>query len=80
MESRINVDMYYMQSLEERLIEYLAKCLDVDWRKSMDIYYKSRLCRQIENKEYGIENMDFKYLAEDLIENERDLIDRELAG
>lgn len=79
MESRLNVDMYYVQSLEERLIEYLAKCLEIAWRKSMDIYYKSRLCLQIENREYGIENMDFKYLAEDLIENERDLIDRELA-
>lgn len=69
-----------MQSFEKRLIEHLAKCLNIGWRKSMDIYYKSRLCRQIENRECGIENMDFKYLAEDLIENERELIDRELAG
>lgn len=80
MEIELDVESYYLQSLEERLITYLAKSLDIDLRKSMDIYYKSRLCYQIENKEYGIENMDFKYLAEDLIENEHELIERELAG
>ena len=34
------------------------------------IYYSSKLAEQISNDSYGIENMDAKYLAEDLIENE----------
>lgn len=37
------------------------------------IYYSSKLAEQISNDSYGIENMDAKYLAEDLIENEPEL-------
>ena len=40
----------------------------------MDIYYSSRLAEQIAGDRYGIENMDAKYLAEDLIENELELL------
>ena len=42
-------------------------------RKVFDIYYSSKLAEQIANESYGIENMDAKYLAEDLIENEAEL-------
>ena len=45
----------------------------IDLRKALDIYYSSRLSEQILNDSYGIENMDAKYLAEDLIENEPEL-------
>ena len=41
----------------------------------MDIYYNSRLAKQIEQGAYGIENMDYKYLAQDLIENEPELFE-----
>ena len=36
----------------------------------MDKYYFSKLAKQIESSENGIENLDYKNLAEDLIENE----------
>lgn len=36
-------------------------------------YYSSKLADQIAKGSYGIENMDAKYLAEDLIENEPEL-------
>ena len=39
----------------------------------MDAYYRSRLADQISKGLYGIENMDYKYLAEDLFENEPEL-------
>jgi hypothetical protein len=39
------------------------------------IYYSSKLAEQISNDSYGIENMDAKYLAEDLIENEPELFE-----
>ena len=39
------------------------------------IYYSSKLVEQISNDSYGIENMDAKYLAEDLIENEPELFE-----
>lgn len=35
--------------------------------------YSSKLVGQIANGSYGIENMDARYLAEDLIENEAEL-------
>ena len=39
----------------------------------MDIYYRSLLCKQIHNIENGIQYLDYKYLTEDLIENEKEL-------
>ena len=39
------------------------------------IYYSSKLAEQISNDSYGIENMDAKYLAEALIENEPELFE-----
>ena len=42
-------------------------------RKAFDIYYSSRLAVQIAEGSWGIENLDAKYLAEDLIENEPEL-------
>lgn len=59
--------------MEESIIEYLSEEKDLELRKAMDIYYHSRLARQIEQGTYGMENMDYKYLVEDLIENECEL-------
>lgn len=59
--------------MEESIIEYLSKEKNIELRLAMHIYYQSKLARQIEQGAYGIENMDYKYLAEDLIENEPEL-------
>ena len=63
----------YRQNLEESIIACLAKMKALDLRKAMDIYYKSRLAKQINAGKYGIDNMDARYLAEDLLENEPEL-------
>lgn len=63
----------YKQNLENDIILYVAKQKKIEIRKAFDIYYSSRLAEQIANGEFGIENMDAKYLAEDLIENEPEL-------
>ena len=65
-----NLDMIYKQNLETDIIEYLAKTLSIDLRDAMEKYYSSKLARQIESGENGIDNLDYKNLAEDLIENE----------
>ena len=57
----------YKQNLENDIINAISEI------KGIDIYYSSKLAEQISNDSYGIENMDAKYLAEDLIENEPDL-------
>ena len=61
------MDFIYKQDLETRIIMYLAEIKDLDLRKAMDIYYRSRLSVEIEQGQYGIENLDYKYLAEDLV-------------
>jgi len=63
----------YISFLEEDIIKGLAAIINADNRIAMEKYYKSKLCRQINTGEYGIEYMDYKYLVNDLIENEPEL-------
>lgn len=60
----------YRQNLEADIIEYLANTLKVDFKVAMEMYFSSKLAKQIEFGENGIDNLDYKNLAEDLIENE----------
>ena len=60
----------YHQKLEADIINQLSIKLNIEIQKAMDIYYSSKLAKQIENSEYGIDNLDYKLLVEDLIENE----------
>ena len=76
MRNKENIDFIYKQNLEESIIEYLAGEKNLELRHAMDIYYQSRLAKQIEQGTYGIENMDYKYLAQDLIENEPELFSK----
>ncbi len=74
MENRKQLEEVYKQNLESDIIDALSKIEGIDLRKAMDIYYSSKLAEQIAAERYGIENMDAKYLAEDLIENEPELL------
>ena len=76
MRNKKNIDYIYKQNLEESIIEYLSREKNLELRKAMDIYYHSRLAKQIEQGAYGIENMDYKYLVQDLIENEPELFSK----
>ena len=75
MRNKQNIEYIYKQNLEESIIEYLSIEKNLELRQAMDIYYNSRLAKQIEQGTYGIENMDYKYLAQDLIENEPELFE-----
>lgn len=70
---KVNLEFIYKQNLEENIIEYLSEKKKIDLRQAIDIYYRSKLSEQIAKGVLGIENMDYKYLAEDLMENEREL-------
>ena len=65
----------YKQNLENDIISSVSEMKEIDLRKAFDIYYSSKLAEQVANDSYGIENMDAKYLAEDLIENEPELFE-----
>lgn len=65
----------YKQNLENDIIVYLSKIKGIELRTAFDIYYSSRLATQIAEGQLGIDNMDAKYLAEDLAENEEELFE-----
>lgn len=67
------LDKVYKEMLEEKIINRLAEIKGLPLREAMDIYYKSKLSQQIDEGTYGIENMDHKYLVNDLVENEPEL-------
>ena len=73
MTDRKQLSKFYKQNLKNDIIKAIADIKQMDLRKAFDIYYSSKLAEQIANESYGIENMDAKYLAEDLIENEVEL-------
>lgn len=65
----VNIDTY-KERLEECIIAYLSEIKGISLEEAIDAYYRSRLADQISKGLYGIENMDYKYLAEDLAKNE----------
>ena len=67
------LNFQYKQSLEKDMICYLVQVKGLEMRAAMDGYYNSKLSKQIEQGIYGIENLDYKYLVEDLLENEPEL-------
>ena len=69
------LEKVYKQNLENDIISAISEMKGIDLRTAFDIYYSSKLAEQISNDSYGIENMDAKYLAEDLIENEPELFE-----
>lgn len=73
MTDRNHLSEVYKQNLENDIIRAIADMKQLELRKALDIYYSSKLAEQIADGSYGIENMDAKYLAEDLIENEPEL-------
>lgn len=68
-----DLEAVYIENLEQDVIKNIAALKGLDLREAMDIYYKSKLSSQVSNHKMGIENLDAKYLAEDLVENEPDL-------
>lgn len=60
----------YKQNLEADIVKYIAEIKKIDLRRAFDVYYSSKLAVQIADGSYGIENLNARYLAEDLIENE----------
>lgn len=75
MTDKAQLTEFYKQNLENDIINVISKIKVIDLRAAFDVYYSSKLAEQIENGRCGIENMDAKYLAEDLIENEPELFE-----
>ena len=76
MDDKDQIAEIYKQNLENDIIVYLSKIKGIKLREAFDVYYSSRLSVQIAAGEFGLENLDAKYLAEDLVENEMCLFDQ----
>ena len=72
---RNELNVIYKRNLEQGIIEYLVAVKKMPRETAMDIYYRSKLAEQIQEGQCGIENLDEKYLAEDLMENEPQLFE-----
>ena len=68
------LEQVYQESLEERIISYLAETENISLEEAMDIYYNSKLANRIFEGEYGIQYLDYKVLVQILCETEPELV------
>ncbi len=69
------LERVYQENLEERIIAHLAKMCDFSYEKAMDLYYGSKLADKIYLGKEGIQYLDYKVLAQMLLETEKELLD-----
>lgn len=67
------LECIYQESLEERIIAYLAKTCDFSYERAMDVYYNSKLSDKIYLGKDGIQYLDYKVLVQILLETEKEL-------
>jgi squalene cyclase len=67
------LEKVHKELLEQDIIAHLAELKSVEMREAMDIYYHSKLAKQINQGEFGIQYLDARNLADDLIEHEPEL-------
>ena len=68
------LERVYQESLEERIISYIAKSKQMPLEKAMDIYYRSELANKIYRGLYGVQYLDYKELVHILFETEPELL------
>lgn len=68
-----NLEQFYQENLEERLIANIAKVKKISLQDAMDIYYHSKLAERIHEGQYGIQYLDYKVLTQILLETEPEL-------
>lgn len=71
------LEQVYQESLEERIISYLAEQKKISLEEAMNVYYNSKLANRIHQGEYGIQYLDYKVLVQILCETEPDLVRRQ---
>lgn len=67
------LEQVYQESLDERLISYIAEENNISLEKAMAIYYESKLSNKINQGNEGIQYLDYKVLADLLKETEPEL-------
>ena len=62
------LEKVYQEGLEERIIDYLVTTKQWSYEQTMDVYYKSDLAEKIHQGTEGIQYLDYKVLAQILLE------------
>ena len=65
------LELFYQGSLEERLIQNIAKELQLSLEEAMDCYYKSRLADMIQEGKEGVQYLDYRALTALFMEMEK---------
>lgn len=68
----------YQENLVERIVAYLAETCYLSYEKAMDFYYNSKLSNKIYLGKDGIQYLDYKVLAQILLETESELLNGDL--
>ena len=58
----------YSENLEERIISCLAEKKNLSLDEAMDVYYRSRLAKKIQQGVEGIQYLDYKVLGQMILE------------
>ena len=65
------LEKVYQERLEERIIAHLAQVKNCSLEQAMDMYYNSELADKIHQGKDGIQYLDYKVLAQILVDMER---------
>jgi len=66
----------YSENLEERIISCLAEKKNLSLDEAMDVYYRSRLAKKIQQGVEGIQYLDYQVLVEILCDTEKELFNK----
>jgi hypothetical protein len=69
------LEKIYQESLEERIISYIAETKEMSLEEAMKVYYSSRLANKIHKGNYGVQYLDYKVLVQVLCETEPELFE-----
>lgn len=58
------LEQFYRERLEEKIISCLAQKTGLSLEDSMDVYYRSRLSRDIYFGKEGVQYLDYKVLTQ----------------
>ena len=70
------LEQVYQENLEERLISYIAEENGISLEKAMAIYYGSKLSNKINQGNEGMQYLDYKVLAQILLQTEPELFEK----
>ena len=74
--NEVALENVYSENLEERIISCLAEKKNLSLDEAMDVYYRSRLAKKIQQGVEGIQYLDYQVLVEILCDTEKELFNK----